>query len=365
MGLLSYCGICDLLYEAAQNHFQNKSILMLGKQVIYHSRQELYVYAKRIGATLDYEKLKDDTIHNSCDCYSFFYAMGCREVHAMDISEYEGADIIYDLNNDDIPSELLERFDYIIDGGTTEHIFNFTSALHNIARMLTVGGRIFHYIPASGSINHGYYSLSPQVLEDFYKSNGFRVDKLNLILKKEDYVSPITKLEDCMSTEPDYRFYNLRDVEGLHGYVGILRCIASKEKASDIKLHLPKQNHWYGIMNDELLYDMLSCDLHLNDLKIKIGIWGCNNLGKIILWTISRHPNYSKEKVKGFFTFDEDNRDTWEGYPVMHGSDIASSGINILFLASYDDYVYGQLRPIENFGIQIIRLNDYMAIMQK
>lgn len=62
----------------------------------------------------------------------------------MDISAYENADIIFDLNNPNLTNELKNRFDYILDGGTTEHVFDYPQALRNIVKMLKVGGKVFH-----------------------------------------------------------------------------------------------------------------------------------------------------------------------------------------------------------------------------
>lgn len=365
MGMLSYCGIDDLLHEAFNNAFRDKSVLMLGKQILYHSRQELYTYARRIGAPMDYSLLRDDGVSGNCDCYSFFYALGCREVHAMDISPYEGADIIFDLNSTEIPDVLIEHFDYIIDGGTTEHLFNFTQGLYNVAKMLKVGGKVFHYIPATGSVNHGYYSLSPQVLEDFYTNNGFRVDKLDIIMKKDGYISIPTKLEDCVVTAPDYRFYNLRDVEGMPNYVGLLRGVAVKKEPTGKIMILPKQNHWYGWINGQILYEMLSYDLSLADSVANLAIFGAIPQGKMLLDVISQHPDFSFDRFKGFFTFDADNRCEFEGFPVLHGGELLTSGINILIVAYENEEICGKLANIVGDKMQIIRLSDYSTVISR
>ena len=153
--------------------------------------------------------------------------MGFREVHAMDISAYENADIIFDLNSHELPDEFKNRFDYILDGGTTEHVFDYPQALRNIVAMLKVGGKIFHYVPATGWTNHGYYTLSPSLLADFYQSNGFRVEDLDILFNKKSPTSNKSLANDLISS-PDYRVYNLRDPEDLDGYRGLMRCIAQK-----------------------------------------------------------------------------------------------------------------------------------------
>lgn len=66
-------------------------------------------------------------------------ALGAEEIHSLDASDFEGADIICDLNRP-IPEEYRNQLTCIIDGGTTEHIFSFPQAMENVIDMLTVGG---------------------------------------------------------------------------------------------------------------------------------------------------------------------------------------------------------------------------------
>ena len=57
------------------------------------------------------------------------------ELSIMDISDYEGAQIIHDLNFV-IPERLEKKYDVVIDGGTLEHIFNFPIAISNCMKMV-------------------------------------------------------------------------------------------------------------------------------------------------------------------------------------------------------------------------------------
>ena len=99
------------------------------------------------------------------------------EVHAIDVSEYEGADLIYDLNLS-LPELLNEQFDYVVDNGTLEHVFCATEAVKNAARICKKGGWIVNVTPAAGYTNHGFYSFSPRFYNDFYENNGFWIDEI-------------------------------------------------------------------------------------------------------------------------------------------------------------------------------------------
>jgi hypothetical protein len=103
---------------------------------------------------------------------AFFSALGGLEVLALDVSGYENADYLHDMNLP-IPADLKEKFSLIIDGGTLEHIFDIKQALQNINLMLKPGGRIIHMSPTNNYVEHGYYQFSPSLFCNYYLINGF------------------------------------------------------------------------------------------------------------------------------------------------------------------------------------------------
>ncbi len=103
---------------------------------------------------------------------TFFRLIGVSDVHILDVSAYEGATLIHDLNRP-VPAALHGKFDLIIDGGTLEHVFDIRQALANIALMLAPGGRVIHISPTNNYANHGFYQLSPTLYLDYYAANCF------------------------------------------------------------------------------------------------------------------------------------------------------------------------------------------------
>ena len=55
---------------------------------------------------------------------SFFATCGYRETRALDVSDFEGAEIVFDLNRHNTPAELAGQFDLVFNGGTIEHVFH-------------------------------------------------------------------------------------------------------------------------------------------------------------------------------------------------------------------------------------------------
>ena len=70
---------------------------------------------------------------------------GITSFSILDCSDYEGADIVCDLNQVKEWEEGQSRFDYIFDGGVFDNIFNPANALINLNNFLKEKGRLFAY----------------------------------------------------------------------------------------------------------------------------------------------------------------------------------------------------------------------------
>jgi SAM-dependent methyltransferase len=91
----------------------------------------------------------------------FFDAAGTGRLSVFDASDYEGADVVHDLN-EPVPASLHEQYDQVIDGGSLEHIFRPDQALANLMRMVRVGGSLLIWTPANNLCGHGFYQFSPE-----------------------------------------------------------------------------------------------------------------------------------------------------------------------------------------------------------
>ncbi|HUD53382.1 hypothetical protein, partial [Parvibaculum sp.] len=102
---------------------------------------------------------------------SFFSLYGDVKVDVIDYAQYEGSEIVHDMS-EPVPETLRGKYDVVIDGGTTEHIFDIAAGLFNCARMVKLGGIAYHNVPLN-MLNHGFYNISPTLFFDFYEDNGF------------------------------------------------------------------------------------------------------------------------------------------------------------------------------------------------
>lgn len=112
--------------------------------------------------------------------------LGLGDLNVLDVSAYENADIVADLN-DPVPPELRGRFGLIVDGGTMEHVFDVRQGMMNTADMLRPGGRVVHFSPVNNYVNHGFVQLSPTFYHDYYIANGFEDVRGVMLVQPRDH----------------------------------------------------------------------------------------------------------------------------------------------------------------------------------
>src|SRR6266550_2384408 len=167
-----------LIAETVRDCKLGGRVLVIGKQEVWGTGQEVRRWLEESGLTpaaceiqlalkQDFRRLQfiQDT--------SVFKLMGFREVVNLDNSDYEGAEIIGDLNRP-LDGELLVkagRFDLIIDAGCLEHIFNVPQVLRNFYHLAADRGTVIHILPSSNLVDHGFYTFSPTLFQDYYGAN--------------------------------------------------------------------------------------------------------------------------------------------------------------------------------------------------
>ena len=173
-------GSASLLYELKKDIGFSGTILQLGKQSLYVEADQLPLIAAKFGFEIDITGIAKDNhgeyINGTYNDTVFFSKLGFETICSLDANDYEGADIIHDLNQP-IPESLSGNFDFIYDGGTLEHIFDFPQSLKNIFQLLKVGGVIAHAQASHNHVDHGFYMYSPTVFWDYYNANNFEILK--------------------------------------------------------------------------------------------------------------------------------------------------------------------------------------------
>ncbi|MCB2134951.1 MAG: class I SAM-dependent methyltransferase [Rhodobacteraceae bacterium] len=135
--------------------------IILGRQKLHLNGRKLHRYAKAIGR-YGFDLDAADIVQEDGFTETLFRRLGYPEIEAMDFTDKEGAQHIHDLNKP-VPAALREKFDIVIDGGTTEHIFYIGQAIDNCYAMLKPGGLMLAFISCDGWFGHGFFQTGPDV----------------------------------------------------------------------------------------------------------------------------------------------------------------------------------------------------------
>ena len=112
--------------------------------------------------------------------------LGAKCIDTLDISSYEEATIIHDLNSPP-PLQCVNKYTSVIDFGTLEHVFNYANALKHVMTCVAKHGHFISSTPANNLMGHGFWQVSPELfLRAFSDSNGYVLNKLILADQFDD-----------------------------------------------------------------------------------------------------------------------------------------------------------------------------------
>jgi len=187
---------------------KSHNMLTLGRQQIHMKSEVIYKILNKNKIQLS------GNYHNNLYCETFFKDIGFLNVDSIDASNYESAAIIHNMNIP-IPSDLKNKYSYIYDGGTIEHIFNIPQTFENIIDMLEVGG-IFLSVTCNNNFSgHGMYQFSPEIFLSAF-SNKYGMEIIDIFLAETDtfknkWISVKTYNEKTGGRNTS-RFMNTREV---------------------------------------------------------------------------------------------------------------------------------------------------------
>jgi len=170
------------LLESRRDGVEFTESATLGRQKIRLSRGEIRRAFRYAGASIRDNEL-DDICRNTAGgtpgyAESLLAYLGAERHESIDVSAYEGATLIHDMNTTLSPS-LRDRFSCLIDGGTLEHVFNVAAAFTNCMQMVKVGGHFLSMTPCNNFMGHGFYQFSPELFWSLLcEKNGFVIEKM-------------------------------------------------------------------------------------------------------------------------------------------------------------------------------------------
>lgn len=145
---------------------------------------------------------------------------------------------------------MCGKFDYVVDGGTIEHVFDIAKAILNISSMAKIGGTIIHITPMAGTINHGFYNVSPNAFLEYYHKNGFDLKTLDMEFvfgKEESYKKQVCVFsQDCRMFsgwhKPITEYVNM--VNQIQEICGILLWCIAERKTYTSSYEYPMQGEY-------------------------------------------------------------------------------------------------------------------------
>tara|TARA_B100001093_G_C26837939_1_gene1019200 strand:+ start:1813 stop:2703 length:891 start_codon:yes stop_codon:yes gene_type:complete len=215
-------------------------IISLGHQKVNITFSELKSLNNEFNLDIDLKKIKKIKFREyATDFFSIF--LNSRKYDIIDYSDYEGANIIQDLNFP-ISKDMYEKYDAVIDGGTLEHIFNFPVAIDNCMKLVKKGGSIFIFSMANNHCGHGFYQFSPELFFRIFDTcNGFEIQKV--ILTEQKYpgaeLSPKRTCYEVIDPKEFSKRINIVNSKPL----GIM-VHAVKVETISIFTHIPQQSDY-------------------------------------------------------------------------------------------------------------------------
>jgi hypothetical protein len=171
-------GTIQFLLNAKRMGVSLDRVLTIGRQHFYVSPEQLHDILNRNNRPCSFDEARRLWNEEKGYCEPFLKFAGAGDISSMDVSPYENATILHDMNQP-LPSEWNEKFTLVFDGGSLEHVFQYPTALSNCMRAVQAGGHLLTITPANNLMGHGFYQFSPEL---FYRvlspENGFEMTRL-------------------------------------------------------------------------------------------------------------------------------------------------------------------------------------------
>lgn len=236
--------VAAMLVKISKTIENKETVVFLGDQKLDFDFNKFPAFCKKIN--IDISEINFDIKGENNSAKLFFKELGFEKCITLDVSDYEGAEIIHNLNDSNLPDKYHNVADLIIDGGTFEHVFNLPNALECTFKLLNKNGVICHLNPSNGYLDHGFYQISPTFYYDYYKENEYSILSGNVLNRYKGEVSSEPYLTDIYRNKG--MFYSLNKLTR----ASLLFCVKKIEKSTYNKI--PIQTY-YREMNHDFIQD--------------------------------------------------------------------------------------------------------------
>lgn len=263
MGLI--LNAIDLILHEKREHklqFKNKNILIMGYQDIYFSKEQINKLMKCYGVKSLHIDSSDKTEVQLID---LFKDLGFDNVDVLDNSDYEGANILFDMNERIKEKSLISKYDFILDWGTIEHVFHAPNYISNVYDLLKLDGYYYGVTPMSGWVEHGFYQFSPVFFRDAFK------DKWETIFLKILNFKINSLVDDWHILSYDYKNMHRYAMGGFDNQL-YQNYFLFKKKINNNKDNFIQQSHFENRWNNDekkIQNDEIQNSITINDVSKK------------------------------------------------------------------------------------------------
>jgi hypothetical protein len=326
------------------------NLLTLSRYYISFNKEEFNIACKKL---YNFEKLNysDMVLYDKV----VFSAMGFDSYESMDYSEFEGADIVHDLSNPNVPEQYSDKYDFIIDGGTIEHISNPISALQCVHKMLKIGGTFYFNQPIFYGVNHGFFNFSPQFFTEYYKSNKYIINNMTIWCAEYDTEAKMTKTFKKINT-------SIKDMCGDNfrintNYYYMMCGSVTKTNASTCNSSFVQENYKSAHKLEDNTKVIIETLARANS-ECRVFLYGTGYFSRSLI-SILNKENINKLNYGGILSnsSEEIGRGFMYGVNVYDISIVKPSDIIIIASLVYRDIIYDRIKYLENDGVKIIKLH--------
>lgn len=198
-----------MLVALSRQMHSKSQVVCLGVPHLGYTMHDLLEFCQKIG--IEVPSPQGGNSGALLTAKSFFLWLGFESCISMDYSDYEGAEIIHNLNEPYLDEQYHALADLVFDGGTLEHIFHLPNALTTVHNLLRPGGMVYHINPSNGYLDHGFYQICPTLYYDYYRENSYEIVSANLINRYRGKISSEPYLTDIYRNKG--MFYAIKELE--------------------------------------------------------------------------------------------------------------------------------------------------------
>jgi hypothetical protein len=211
-----------------------KRTLMVGRQILNLEAHELKENLQGFNLYESDNQVRKILSEKGGYAETMLKMLGCEDIDSLDYSNYEGANILHDMNLP-IPDQYKEKYSTVLESGSLEHIFNFPVSFANCMEMTELNGHLLIITPVNNIMGHGFYQFSPEI---FYRvlneKNGFEIEQMLIF----EY-------------SPEEKWYAVKDPKFVKQRVELMNSSATylcvKAKRTEVKpvlLQFPQQSDY-------------------------------------------------------------------------------------------------------------------------